>query len=95
MLTQVSNVASAVAQDETRYGKQYKLGDELLALLSGVRVYEADIKNNLNYDQLIWEFGTEENPDWIHLSYVSIDENRTNCLQAYKENGKTKYKYIT
>ena len=49
VLTQVSNVASAVAQDETRYGKQYKLGDELLALLSGVRVYEADIKNNLNY----------------------------------------------
>jgi zinc D-Ala-D-Ala carboxypeptidase len=53
------------------------------------------IKDNLNYDQLIWEFGTEENPDWIHLSYVSIDENRTNCLQAYKEQGKTKYKYIT
>ena len=49
VLTQVSNVASAVAQDETRYGKQYKLGDELLALLSGIRVYEADIKNNLNY----------------------------------------------
>ena len=49
VLTQVSNVSSAVAQDETRYGKQYKLGDELLALLSGIRVYEADIKNNLNY----------------------------------------------
>ena len=49
VLTQVSNVSSAVAQDQTRYGKQYKLGDELLALLSGIRVYEADIKNNLNY----------------------------------------------
>lgn len=49
VLTQVSNVASAVAQDETRYGKQYQLGDELLALLSGIRVYEADIANNLNY----------------------------------------------
>jgi hypothetical protein len=49
VLTQVANVSSAVAQDETRYGKQYKLGDELLALLSGIRVYEADIKNNLNY----------------------------------------------
>ena len=49
VLTQISNVSSAVAQDQTRYGKQYKLGDELLALLSGIRVYEADIKNNLNY----------------------------------------------
>ena len=49
VLTQVSNVSSAVAEDQTRFGKQYKLGDELLALLSGIRVYEADIKNNLNY----------------------------------------------
>ena len=52
------------------------------------------IKNNLNFDTLIWEFGTEENPDWIHLSYISHDENRGNCLKAYKDNGKTKYKYI-
>ena len=49
VLTQVANVSSAVAEDQTRFGKQYKLGDELLALLSGIRVYEADIKNNLNY----------------------------------------------
>ena len=48
-LTQGANVASAVAQDVTPYGKQYKLGDELMALLSGIRVYEADLQNNLNY----------------------------------------------
>jgi zinc D-Ala-D-Ala carboxypeptidase len=28
------------------------------------------IKNNINYDQLLWEFGTDENPNWIHLSMV-------------------------
>tara|TARA_R100000234_G_scaffold46464_1_gene27711 strand:+ start:1458 stop:5795 length:4338 start_codon:yes stop_codon:yes gene_type:complete len=49
VMTQISNVSSAIAEEQTRYGKQYKLDDELLALLSGVRVYEADIKNNLNY----------------------------------------------
>jgi hypothetical protein len=48
-LSQGANVASAIAQDVTPYGKQYKLGDELMALLSGIRVYEADLKNNLNY----------------------------------------------
>jgi len=52
------------------------------------------IKNNLDYDQIIWEFGTEDNPDWVHVSYVSEDANRRRCLQAYKENGKTKYKII-
>jgi len=52
------------------------------------------IKNNLDFDQIIWEFGTDENPDWVHVSYVSEDANRRRCLKAYKENGRTKYKVI-
>ena len=47
--------------------------------------------DNLNYDQIIWEFGDDENPDWVHVSYVSEDENRGRALRAYKEKGKTKY----
>ena len=52
------------------------------------------IKKHLDFDQMIWEFGDEDNPDWVHISYVSESENRNRCLQAYKENGKTKYKVI-
>ena len=52
------------------------------------------IQQNLDYDQLIWEFGDDKNPDWVHVSYVSEDINRRRCLQAYKENNKTKYKII-
>jgi len=52
------------------------------------------IKENLNYDQMIWEFGDDNNPDWVHVSYVSPDENRGRCLKAYKENGKSKYMVI-
>mgnify|MGYP003120708024 FL=1 len=52
------------------------------------------IKEHLDFDQMIWEFGDEDNPDWVHVSYVSEDKNRNRCLQAYKENGKTKYKII-
>ena len=52
------------------------------------------IKEHLDFDQMIWEFGNEDNPDWVHVSYVSEDKNRNRCLQAYKENGKTKYKVI-
>ena len=52
------------------------------------------IREHLDFDQMIWEFGDEDNPDWVHVSYVSEDENRNRCLQAYKENGKTKYKVI-
>ena len=52
------------------------------------------IKNNLDFDQIIWEFGTDENPNWLHVSYVSEDVNRRRCLKAYKHEGKTKYKVI-
>lgn len=52
------------------------------------------IKENINFDQLIWEFGDDTNPDWIHVSYISEDENRGRCLRAEKINGKTLYRVI-
>jgi len=52
------------------------------------------IEKNLDFDQLIWEFGDDENPNWVHVSYVSPDENRRRCLKASKQNGKTVYSII-
>ena len=52
------------------------------------------IKENLDFDQMIWEFGDDDNPAWVHISYVSPEKNRNRCLKAYKENGKTKYTVI-
>jgi hypothetical protein len=49
------------------------------------------IKDNLDFDTIIWEFGTDDNPDWIHVSYISNERNRGRVLKAIKENGKTKY----
>ena len=53
------------------------------------------IKDHLSFDQLIWEYGTDANPNWVHVSYVDDDTNRKSMLKAYKENGKTKYKKIS
>ena len=53
------------------------------------------VKENLNFDQMIWEVGTHMNPNWIHISYVSDEDNRNRCLKAYKdEYNRTKYKTI-
>ena len=52
------------------------------------------IKDNVDFDQMIWEFGDDKNPNWVHVSYVSPEENRNRCLKAYRENGKTKYMVI-
>ena len=52
------------------------------------------IKDHLDFDQMIWEFGDDDNPDWVHVSYISEDENRNRCLKAYRDKGKTKYAII-
>jgi len=52
------------------------------------------VKENLDFDQMIWEFGTDENPNWVHISYVSPEKNRNRCLLAYKDKGRSKYKVI-
>jgi len=48
------------------------------------------ISQYLTFDQIIWEFGTESEPDWVHVSY-SDSGNRGQMLRAVKVNGKTKY----
>jgi zinc D-Ala-D-Ala carboxypeptidase len=48
------------------------------------------IKNKLDFDQLIWEFGTDFNPDWVHVSYVK-GKNRKQKLKAVRSGGKTSY----
>ena len=50
------------------------------------------IKDNLEFDQLIWEFGTNENPDWVHVSYESTGKQRKQVLKAIRVNGSTQYK---
>jgi len=52
------------------------------------------IKENLSFDQMIWEFGTDKNPDWVHISYVSEEQNRNRCLKATRVNGKAMYSII-
>ena len=51
------------------------------------------IKDHLDFDQLIWEFGDEDNPNWIHVSYVTHRENRKKLTVALKRDGKVVYEH--
>ena len=74
----------AIDIDDTFVGKFTNLNAEMFKY----------IRYHLDYDQIIWEFGDDDNPAWVHISYVNEDENRHRCLKAYKDKGKTKYKVI-
>lgn len=49
------------------------------------------VKENLNFDQLIWEYGTDANPDWVHVSYESSGKQRKQILRCKRVNGKPHY----
>ena len=51
-------------------------------------IWEKVIELQLPFDQMINEFDYS----WIHISY-NHEHNRKSMLEAYKENGRTKYKY--
>lgn len=67
-------------------------------------IYDADdlinadlfyiIEEKLNFNQLIWEFGTEDNPNWIHVSYKGIDHNKNEILRSRRIDGKTTYEFF-
>jgi hypothetical protein len=48
------------------------------------------IKDKLDFDQLIWEFGSDSNPDWVHVSYTKVG-NRKQKLKAVRSGAKTTY----
>lgn len=49
------------------------------------------IVEDLDFDQIIWEFGDDQNPNWVHVSYVSAEKNRKKITMAFKKDGKTHY----
>ena len=75
-------------------GSQHSKGEalDLDGSVENAYIFEF-IKNNLEFDQLIWEFGDDSNPDWVHVSYKT-ENNRGEILEAYKSNGRTRYKRL-
>lgn len=75
---------------------QHSTGEAVDIDMDGSEVTNAEIfnyiKDNLPFDQLIWEHGTKQNPDWVHVSYESQGLPRKEILRAYKIKGETAYK---
>tara|TARA_R110000803_G_scaffold205959_1_gene272929 strand:- start:212 stop:673 length:462 start_codon:yes stop_codon:yes gene_type:complete len=67
--------------------------DDSYGCMTNAEMYKF-VKDNLDFDQMIWEFGDDENPNWIHISYVSQEKNRNRCLKAWKDHGRTRYTII-
>ena len=49
------------------------------------------MRKNLDFDQLIYEFGNDAGPQWVHVSYRIDKRHRKQVLRAKKVGGKTVY----
>jgi len=56
-------------------------------------LYLSILEMGIPFRQMIWEFGDEETPSWVHISF-NKEDNKKQTLRAYKEKGKTKYSTI-
>ena len=75
-------------------GRALDLDADVFGVCTNAEIFRF-ILNNLTFDQLIWEFGDQDNPDWVHVSYVRDGLNRGRCLKACRdEEGKVYYEPI-
>lgn len=70
-------------------GAAMDLDAELFGGVTNKQIFEY-IKDNLDFRQLIWEFGTNDDPNWVHVSY-SEGDNKKEILRAVSVNGVTRY----
>jgi len=74
-------------------GEALDLDADMYGKITNKQIFEF-IKENLVFDQLIWEFGNDTEPNWVHVSFTTRRPNRMQILKAYKEKGKNKYQAI-
>jgi len=70
-------------------GQAIDIDAHVFGNISNRQIFEY-ILNELVFDQLIWEFGTDQEPDWVHVSYAPGP--RMQVLKSLKGNlGVVKY----
>jgi len=70
-------------------GEAIDLDADTMPKLSNAELFKY-IRDNMEFSQLIWEYGNDAKPDWVHVSFSS-EHNQKEVLRAIKVNGKTKY----
>ena len=74
-------------------GEALDIDADIYGKLTNAEIFNY-IKNNLEWDQMIWEFGDDEEPNWVHVSYKEAGTNRKQLRRAYRDEKGVYYKNI-
>lgn len=61
-------------------GEAIDIDADIFGGVTNTEIFEY-VKKNLVFDQLIWEFGDEKNPSWVHVSLKRDGKNRKQVLK--------------
>lgn len=61
-------------------GEAIDIDADIFGGLTNKEIYDF-VKNNLVFDQLIWEYGNDKNPEWVHVSLKRNGQNRKQILR--------------
>jgi hypothetical protein len=94
----VNKAIGGSSTSEHVYGSAIDIDADVIGLITNKQIFNW-IKKNCEFNQLIWEFGTDREPAWIHVS-CKESGNKNEIKKAYKEKnwaGKlvTKYKTLS
>lgn len=84
----------AIGGSTTSQHSKGQAGDIKNTCGSDIEIAKVVVNHNIEFDQMIIEFGTLSHPQWIHISY-NKGKNRKQILRAYKSGKKTVYMQIT
>jgi hypothetical protein len=73
-------------------GSAIDIDADIFGLITNKDIFNY-IKDNLNFNQLIWEYGDNKEPDWVHVS-LKKNGNKKQVLKTYTEKN-WKGQYIT
>ncbi|MDR0363665.1 MAG: peptidase M15 [Bacteroidales bacterium] len=85
----VNVLAGGSANSQHCKGEALDMDADVLGGLTNAEIFHF-IRTRLLFDQLIWEFGSDKNPDWVHASYKQ-NRNRKQILKNRKNGYKTEY----
>ena len=66
-------------------GQALDIDADIFGKVTNKEIFDFILKN-LKFTQLIWEFGTDENPNWVHVSYDKTNLKKQ-TLKAVKGKG--------
>lgn len=60
-------------------GEAIDIDADIFGGVTNAEIFEF-VRQNLDYDQLIWEYGNDKNPAWVHVSLKRVGNNKKQIL---------------